>query len=687
MIGKTIATANTAFKNGGYIESISMAAPDIILLELRDAKMDRGGLEYHPGHGGDHITDGGIWRSRTNLKGQTRAGWTIGLNDDWIRFADNHPSVVLNRTATKDPSKWDIVGAAISVQAVYFAAEPVEGTFWTGGVGGVARQSAGMRYSVWLHLSGPLTNGQYRIRFPAETGYGDQIFNYNDRTTRAWSIVASIVGHRPDDPWKQARLYAYVPGHPNHGAVELITAYGLTEFYMVDMDGNNVAGPYPIAAGAGPSDPEPFAVMGSELVLATNPYGFGISPLDRKTMNYVSTSDVANIIAVSTGVNPSTLTFAPGHPFVDGDIIVTGTLSGVTNNGGWYRLASGVGDTFEVYQPVTDVSPTFGGTYNPSGQSGPICGKGAKMYESNASLSWVHHLDYTEFAPTEAGYYKVYVPGLGTSDPIYFGMDAWLRPAKMGAAGEYNQRWGSSMDGRFGYRRPVAGRGNHGTTYYKTRLPCIFAHQGGLLSGTAGNIDYQAAWNGNTEAWHYGRTPEFEIDAGGEWMDAGDYDVISHIHASCFQTIYQLYRALTPAQRARLNLGTPKSSEPHIYLGAEYAELDSVPNIVHQMVWAIAWQKRCQEANGAVPGGCAGDSEGRTGTPAAQYWDPSHLWYSKAYTFAPDHLSNYVYAGQAVLLGRILIDEGCPILGQSFIDSGVLAYEWAEDIYRHIRRV
>jgi hypothetical protein len=72
MFSKSAGAIGTApaRKNGGQVRSVSMALPDVLMVEMIDADVNSGGLEYHPGHGGTKEPPG-LWAGPyTNYKGQ-----------------------------------------------------------------------------------------------------------------------------------------------------------------------------------------------------------------------------------------------------------------------------------------------------------------------------------------------------------------------------------------------------------------------------------------------------------------------------------------------------------------------------------------------------------------------------------------------------------------------------------------
>jgi hypothetical protein len=70
--------AQPAHADGKHCFGISIAAPDILLVELRDRKINRGKLEPVE-HAGTYPNF--TFLNRTNLKGQTRPAWSIGFGE------------------------------------------------------------------------------------------------------------------------------------------------------------------------------------------------------------------------------------------------------------------------------------------------------------------------------------------------------------------------------------------------------------------------------------------------------------------------------------------------------------------------------------------------------------------------------------------------------------------------------
>jgi hypothetical protein len=680
MFSKSAGAIGTApaRKNGGQVRSVSMALPDVLMVEMIDADVINGGLEYHPDHGGTKEPIG-IWAGPyTNYKGQPKLGWTTGLNNDYIRFRDIGPTNVLNRSAAKNPDLWKLVGANVTVTAVYFEALPYRSGFFTGySAGDIARAASNMIYKVYLQLSGNLDQGTYRLQFPAAVGHNDYIFVHNGKTTWSSAFKINIFGHRPDDPVKEARLCQWIPGRTNHGRVDIVTEYGLPDFYVIDAEGNEVGGPYPIEEVQGPDDLEYYSFTSTYTASTWQGYGNGGS---RRVRNYMSTSDIGTVTAVTAGAGgpdaAGKITFAPGHPFVTGDFVVSGTLSGISGVPSLVRLDNGDGDTFDVYNPLTGTYPAVSGTYSTTAVFGPMVGQMARLITGNGANTFVYRLNYSAFEPVTEGYYRLYIPGWATSDPLYFGSDAWEQLAKYLAAGEYHQRMGCELDGRFGYKRPTALRNGVDCTYYRCRLPVELTAQGSAARGGFPSITTDALL---TEVWQYPKTAENIRDAAGEYADAGDWDILSHIHIDCMWDMTLLWRMMTPEQKL-MSFGIPKCSDPKLHLGPEYSELDDAPDLVHMMAWALDWMRRCQEEDGGVPSGAYAEQQGRTSLPNAKCWDPPFLWYQQPWTAAPTHNTNFVYAGLAAIYSGILEEVGAPILAGLFRDSAVAAFNFAHNI-------
>jgi hypothetical protein len=672
------AAAAPGRKRGGRVRDVYMALPDVAVVEMIDADLTSGGLEYHPeGFGGaTSLQSLGGWQGPyANHKGVSKLGWITGLNNDHIRFVDKQPTSVLDRNAAKNPSLWRLEGAAVTITAVYFAALPYRGGFHTGtGAGGVARKASNMLYKVYLQLSGNLSEGSYRLHFPPTVGFEDYIFNYTTKATFSDAYKINVFGHRPDDPVKEARFVQFVPGRPGHGRVDFVNEYSSSTFYMIDADGNVVGGPYPIVQVQAPDDNESWNFPSTYTSSSWQGYGLGNGLRKR---NHPSSSDVADVLTATAG-NPGKITLAAGHPFVEGDIVFNGGITGISGQPTLMRLDNQDGDTFDVYNPQTSSYSVFTGTFAAPTVIRPLIHKVARLISGNASNNYVFRLDYSAFTPETEGYYKIHIPGFASSDPIWFGADAWEQQMRFLTAGEYHQRMGCELDGRFNYKRPTALRSGVDTTYYRCRLPVGMTDQGSMARGGFGSVTTVAL---TTEGWLYPRTPEYEADAAGEYADAGDWDILSHIHIDTAWDMMFLWRTMTSAQK-QIDLGIPKCSHPTLHLGSEYAEIDHAPSLVHMMAWPIDWMRRCQTAEGAVPSGSLAPNQGKTYMTGGILWDPSFLWYMQPYTAAPDHHTNYIYAGLAATYASILDEVGAPLLAAIWRDSAIRAFNWSETLVK-----
>ena len=85
-------------------------------------------------------------------------------------------------------------------------------------------------------------------------------------------------------------------------------------------------------------------------------------------------------------------------------------------------------------------------------------------------------------ASTRSGLYRIYIPGLGVSDAFRVDEAIWYKVARNAAAGEYHQRNGIALDGRFGYTRGVTFKdGVNDTKIYWSRLPTIFSSEWAVI--------------------------------------------------------------------------------------------------------------------------------------------------------------------------------------------------------------
>lgn len=656
--------------------AVCLVAPNIIRITLKDEPNEVGGF-FDTGVTQAEPIDT-VWRSKTHpVLGTSQLAWVMGKSKEALRFQDRRPTAYVSRAPGKVPANWSILGRNdVTIQAIHYENEIDEQGFFTGDRGGAGSTTIDMSNS-WLHhfylkLSANVASGQtYRIRPPAAWNYEDIAFSFNDRETRCSALHVSFAGHRPADTGKVGYLSAWVPGEANEGAISYA---GFSSFEVIDEAGATVW------TGSIPSPITPTTAEPRNLFPSTSPGG-----VNRTKRRYGSAMPSSRLTVVSiTPGTPGVITLAAGQGtlIANDEILITGQLPGVDlAHSNYITVKNKSGDTFEVYDDADVPAPrAITGAYTPDLFVGGDNRNIFKTHVANASLTNVYQLNFSAFTAGN-GVYRLRVPGLGVSDPFPIRQNAWHKAAAAFAKGEYNQRHGCALDGRFGFTRQVMLRnGQDGVVIKRSKFPIVFSDQGGLI---AQRIPLTYALR---SSWINGAT---EIDAGGEWIDAGDWDVFPRLHLPSAYLMLQAYNAIPAAGRVT-DWNTPLSTEAHLHLGGthNHAELDTAPEILHMVHYALYWLLRCQESDGRVPGGIQGHNEANIYLPAmGVLFEASSHALTPQYTYAPDHVTNYVAAGMFACFGRTLIEGGWTVLGNAYLDAAELAWTWAEGVFRTIARV
>jgi endoglucanase len=642
-----------------FVHEVTMAAPDIVCVEVRDPPIKRGAFVALK------KPDGGRYNRWLVRPNPSRGGAldycrVIGPKKMHLRFQDIRATKYLDRAAADDAKNYGPIGSRM-VTKVYRKTMPYttgRGRFNLGSRAPIAATSS--KHFLYLKLSGNLREGSYTIRFPSGTGLPDTHFDYNDRDTRAISIRTTQNGHRPNDVNKLGYVSLWVPGAPDHGAIDFGT-YGLghgATFHVIDKAGEIVF-TGSISLRIRPTEEE----SGTQFRFTY--------PNTRYTE--ANSRTVTNV----TNANPAVVTSA-GHGFSNGDKVVFAGmnhyLAGARKIVGMKQLnyfndkrseftvANATADTFELsgldstnFDPfATDISGT-GGNYV------------FRTYAANRAGTYVYGLDYSAFAPKMPGQYRVYVPKLGVSDPFTIDDAVHFRTARCSAAGEYHQRSGIALDGRFGYTRPVSFRSGVDRTIYKSMVPLAFSreyatlHVRGFVKPI--NLDQPgiAPWITSIEA----------KGAWGGWHDGGDWDSrITETALQCFM-LMDVWEQL-PEKSRNVSFGLPKSSEildPKLYAGT-----DGLSDVLHSAIFLADFHRRMQEPSGATSGGT-------DHVEKEYFWEPSWLYRGPVTIYHPDHISTFAYAGIAAKLAKILHRTGFTALASTYRDSAVAAWEWAEKIH------
>lgn len=631
------------------VHEITMAAPDIICVEVRDPPPTRMPLvTLGSADAGAYHT----WLSRTNPHtSATDLAFVVGPEKKHLRFQDARATEYLDRDAADVAGDYSITGG-YTVEAVYRKSIPYDQAFSAGNqaAGAMARIGAvSMQHFLFLHLDANLSEGSYTIDYPAGTGLANSDFTFDAKTTRCSSIRATQVGHRRDDAVKLAYLAVWIPGAVTEGQIEFATTYGLSTFRIIDANGvSHFTGS--IALRLGPTTNEP----------AGDGAGSGV--------RYVSTTTAPIAISAISKANPGVLT-STAHGLSNGDIVRLRGIAGMTQlEGQLVKVTNKADDTFELYTTADAAIDTSAfGTFTSGIYVSRYENKIHKTHVANRAGTYVYGLDYSAWVPSRFGLYRIHIPGLGVSDEFRIDDAVWHTVASYVSKGAYHQRSGLALDGRFGYTRPAAMK-NGATpspTIVKSKLPAAFWNEINVI-GSGGFTSAQGA----AAPW----ITATAIDAWGAWMDAGDWDVYLTTHGRGVYDLLDAYHLLSDSAR-NTNFNIPKSSA--VLDSATYSSIDDMGDVLHHAIWGLDWYRRLQNPDGSVPGGLQGASQGTS------HFDPSYLAFAQWYAFAPDHATTFMFAGLAAKLAKILEEEGKTTLATTWETAAVAAWNFAEDLYQN----
>jgi endoglucanase len=541
----SLAVAATLPDKTLHIHELTLAAPDIIAVEIHDADFVSGGIKTldapRPEAVGTWVRDGNVW------------GLVIGPERRHLRLSDTPPERYLDRAAFDRPEAYAIEGGP-RVVSVYRKSVPNTSGLFTDG-GGQTQSGASFKHILYLKLDHVLAPGTHRITWPAGT-FAPTDLVFDPLVTRASAIRGTQIGHGLRDVAKTGYLALWLPGGPREGAVDFRN-YGIDTFSVIDASNRTVFSA-PIRLRTGPGDPEPGNGLPATLV------------------DYAAET-VTPLKGLLPGDPPRII--APGHGLAAGERIMLERLGGGQDAATTLAtVAEADADTFTV----TDAQPPLPAAF--------AAGAGVRRtYAANRAGTFVFELDYSDWRPEQPGDYRLQIPGLGVSDAFTVADDRWKALALNSFAGLYHHRSGVAMDGRFGYTRPAGFRPGKDVEVLESKLPLSWTSNwpGGFLPFELGP----------TPGWTTGRTVS-EDDWGG-YMDAGDWDRrIQHLAIS--DSLLDLFETLTPEKRA-VSLSIPKSSAvlPH----PAYKAADALPDLLHEVLWNVDFYRRLQLPDGSVRGG------------------------------------------------------------------------------------
>lgn len=220
------------------VMEVSMAAPDIVHVEIRDPEFLRGGIVKLDG---PRREPNGTW-----VRHEGKWGLVIGPARDHLRLADTPPDTFLDRARVDETQGYGQVGGR-NVVSVHRKSMPYDSGLFPAS-NGDTRAGASFRHDIYLKLDGPLPPGSHVIGWPGAV-LADTAFDLDDRKIRASSVHVTQNGHRRGDLAKTAYLSLWLPGGPHHGSVDF-REYGIDGFEVIDASGQQVfAGPLRLRSG------------------------------------------------------------------------------------------------------------------------------------------------------------------------------------------------------------------------------------------------------------------------------------------------------------------------------------------------------------------------------------------------------------------------------------------------------
>ncbi|MFP5078559.1 glycoside hydrolase family 9 protein [Rhizobium sp. YIM 134829] len=540
------------------VAEVTIAAPDILAVELREPAYRRGSIVALPS---PVSAAAGSW-----IDTPQGYGMVVGPKRDHLRLPDVPPTVRLDRKSADDAAAYGPIGSRRVID-VFRKSVPYDSGFYS--AQGSSRTGASFKHYLYLQLDGRLEPGRYSISWPKAMLPATD-FTYDPTTTRAIALRATQVGHTAGDVAKTAFMSLWLPGGPEDGAVDF-RRYGLDRFSIVDAAGASVF-TGTIRLRKGPKDLEP----GNGVAEPLNEYTHVRSP--RIAVRGIAQADPIRIVA-------------PGHGFQPGDRIALEGLGGDQDAGATFAtVADPTPDDFAL----ADVKGPIAGAFDGDGTA-------TLAYSTGRAGTFVFELDYSAFKPAQAGVYRIAVPGLGVSDPIAINPDTWFDLGALSLAGLYNHRSGIALDGRFGYQRPAAFRPGPDLVIHRSRLPLAWSQEfGGPLTSD----------NGAKAGW-ITEEPAPESYWGG-YMDAGDWDRrIQHVEIASL--LLDVFDGMPEPLRAR-QYQVPQSSA--LLDDPAYKAAGELPDLINEAIWPMDFFRRLQAPDGSIHGGIESASFPLLGEPS-----------------------------------------------------------------------
>ncbi|MEM6820397.1 MAG: malectin domain-containing carbohydrate-binding protein [Verrucomicrobiota bacterium] len=280
----------------------------------------------------------------------------------------------------------------------------------------------------------------------------------------------------------------------------------------------------------------------------------------------------------------------------------------------------------------------------------------------NPSKTFVYAVDLSDL--TETGTYRVFIPGLGVSQPFEVRNRIWKDVAAKAIHGNYAHRRGCPINSSVGgYGRPAAFP--DGTDFFVANVPYIF-HAESPINGFK-KIGIDQAYD------LYGTTTKLP-DAWGGWMDAGDWDArIQHYFVSYMMLdLYEMMPNYFDNSSNQFGIPAANTLLPDPVSGGNH-DYANLPGLLDEAVWGLDWWMRNQITSGSDKGAIYPAIEHADFSNSGVSWNTT----STAYVCKPDPYSNYAYAALAAK-AAIVLAQFDPDLQSKYRQSAIDAYEWAE---------
>jgi hypothetical protein len=641
---------------------VTMAAPNVICVEVYEPEVDFGTLVEMGGLTGEAYN---TWVTRNNPDrgGASDIGFVLGADKTHIRFKDNFNTVYFDKDAILNAAGYATIGGCTVTKVSLKNYIRREGT-WAAGTqvagGTVSYVCGSFRWFVYLHLDDDLPQGgPYTIAWPDDTGITDTVFTFNDKVTRAHFLHTTYIGHRQSDVHKLAVFGGIIPGWSDHGQLH-IDDIGVTQFDIIDIGGAVVYGPEDIVLHADASD-------GTQRTFIDTEY----DPLQISSIAAGTPCVVTYAAGTWAPANDDVIAFRgvrPGTLFLSGSDVMYSSFFMVKNHNAGAR-------TFEVYNSTGLTGVTLSGTYT-LGYAADYSDQVLKTRSASNVGTYLFDCDYSDWTPPNENTYYVRVIGVGVSYPILVHEAVWNDFSAIHAQGEYHQRSGMALDGRFGYTRPIVQRhGVDGVTVYKSTFPINYMTTMTIIlstperGGLSNNVNGVGA-NLTTET----------VDWWGEWHDAGDWDIFVQAHNLC-------HAHLLTAAIMRADLGLTANlvdyniPESYDVIGTDYPE--TLPAQLNQGLWGAQHLLRLQDEDGGIIGSLEGTSPYDVVLNNGEAHIHGPTWISGNQWFAtpPDMLGNFGASGVLALAAIALELYGATTKAEEYYQAAKLAYEFAEPLY------